>query len=441
MVEENKFKIKNAFAREVYDSRGNPTVEVEMISEIGQKVYAIVPSGASTGTNEALELRDNDIKRFHGKGVLQAIKNVNEKIAPAIKGFDSRKLYELDKLMIELDNTKNKLNLGANATLGISLAACKLAAKAKEIPLYKQFYDIAYRKNTEKFLLPVPMANVINGGKHAGGNLAPQEFMLMPVYFNDFREAMRAISEIYQSLKKILKKNYGPSATNIGDEGGFGSPVDTSKEALDLLEKATEDAGYKVKKEICFALDPAATEFYKEEKYNIDGKTITEMELVDYWVDLINSYPIVSLEDPFHEESFGGFAELTKKVGKDVQIVGDDLTVTNINRLEMAIENNSINSLLLKINQIGTISESMDAAKLCWRQNYSVVVSHRSGETEDTSIADLVVGLGTGQIKTGSIARGERTAKYNQLLRINDELETKATYAGEKFRTAFRNFI
>ena len=441
LTDDKKFIINKILAREILDSRGNPTVEVEIISDTGLRAHAAVPSGASTGTNEALEMRDNDKKRYHGKGVLQAIDNVNTKILPAVKGKDVRDFYALDKLMLNLDGTKNKASLGANAILGVSLASCKLGALAEGIPLYQYLYKVAYGKEAEKFLLPVPMANVINGGKHAGGNLAPQEFMLMPIHLKDFRESVRAIAEIYQSLKKILKKNYGPGATNIGDEGGFGGPVDTSKEALDLLEQATEEAGYKPKTEICIALDPAASEFYEDNKYHIDGKSITEAEMVDYWVDLTKSYPIVSIEDPFHEESFAGFAELTKKVGKDVQIVGDDLTVTSIDRLNMAIDKQSINSLLLKINQIGSISESIAAAKLCWEKGYSVVVSHRSGETEDTSIADLVVGLCTGQIKTGSVARGERTAKYNQLLRIYDELGSKAGYAGSKFRTAFKDYI
>lgn len=441
MTKDDAFLIDKILSREVLDSRGNPTVEVEIISKKGQSARAIVPSGASTGTNEALELRDNDSNRYHGKGVLSAITNIQKKIYPILKGKDVRNFYKLDKLMIEADNTPNKENFGANAILGVSLAICKLGAKAKNTPLYHYLYKLAYGKETEKFLLPVPMANVINGGKHAGGSLAPQEFMIMPVYFKDFRESVRAIAEIYQSLKTILKKKYGPSATNLGDEGGFGSPVDTSKEAMDLLEKATEEAGYQTKKEICFALDPAATEFYEDGNYLIDGKSISEDEMVDYWVDLATAYPIVSIEDPFYEESFEAFAQLTKKIGKQVQIVGDDLTVTNIDRLEIAIKKQSINSLLLKINQIGSISEAIATAKKCWEQGYSVVVSHRSGETEDTSIADIVVGLCAGQIKTGSVARGERTAKYNQLLRISDKLGSEAEYPGPDFRTAFKDYI
>ena len=441
LTDADKFKIEKILAREILDSRGNPTIEVDLVSKSGVKARAAVPSGASTGTNEALELRDKDSSRYHGKGVLKAIANIHDKITPKVIGMDTRDTFAIDQAMLDLDGTENKSNLGANAMLGISLASCKLAAKLKGIALHEQIYYLAYGKEPKITLLPVPMANVINGGKHAGGNLAPQEFMLMPVYLKDFRESIQAIAEIYQSLKKILKKKHGPSAVNIGDEGGFGSPVDTSKEAMDLLVEATEEAGYKVLTEICFALDPAASEFYSDGKYHIDGKTITEGELVDYWYDLIKSYPIVSIEDPFDEESFEGFAELTKKVENKVQVVGDDLTVTNVKRLNMAIEKNSINSLLLKINQIGTISESIKAAKVCWENDYSVVVSHRSGETEDTSIADIVVGLCTGQIKTGSVARGERTAKYNQLLRINDKLGSDVVYAGKDFRTAFKNFI
>ncbi len=441
MASKDKFAIEKIYAREVFDSRGNPTVEVVIQTESHYKVHAIVPSGASTGTNEVFELRDNDNNRFLGKGVLTAIKNIQEKILPVLKGKDIREISELDKLMLELDGTPNKSNLGANAILGVSLASCKLAAKVEGIPLYEQLYKLAYGKTASKYLLPVPLANVINGGKHAGGNLAPQEFMLMPLGFKDLREAMRSISEVYQVLKTILKKKYGSSAINVGDEGGFGSPVDTSKEAMDLLVDATEEAGYQVKDEMCFALDPAASEFYKEGKYHIDGKIITEGELVDYWYDLIQSYPIVSVEDPFAEESFSGFAELRKKVTDKIQIVGDDLTVTNTKRLEIAIKEQSINSLLLKINQIGTITEAIDAAKMCWDNSYSVIVSHRSGETEDTSIADLSVGLCAGQIKAGSIARGERTAKYNQLLRISDSLGSKAIYPGKDFRVAYKKFI
>jgi len=437
----DKYLINKIIAREVFDSRGNPTIEVEIQTKTGQKARAIVPSGASTGAHEALELRDGDKTHYLGKGVLKAVSNVRDKIFPKIKGYDVRDIPTIDNIMFNLDGTKRKLNLGANAILSVSLACTKLAAKIEGIPLYEKLYQLAYNKKANKYQLPVPMANVINGGKHAGGKLAPQEFMIMPLGFKDLREALRSVSEIYSHLKLILKEKYGPSVTNVGDEGGFGSPVDTSKEALDLLVKATEQAQYEVGKEICFALDPAASEFYKNEKYHIDGETLSEGELVDYWYDLTQTYPIVSIEDPFNEESFEGFAELRKKVADKVQIVGDDLTVTNTERLQMAIDKNSINSLLLKINQIGSITESIAAARLCWENNYSVVVSHRSGETEDTSIADLSVGLCNGQIKTGAIARGERTAKYNQLLRISEELGNKAIFAGTKFRLGYKEFI
>ncbi|NHJ40800.1 MAG: phosphopyruvate hydratase [Asgard group archaeon] len=440
MSSNNQYKIKKAVAREVLDSRGNPTIEVELHTSKAQ-AYAIVPSGASTGSNEALELRDIESKRYHGKGVLKAIENVCNIIFPALKDRDVREIRDIDNLMIELDGTENKTNLGANAILGISLACCKLAAKAQGIPLYMQFYKLAYEKESDKYLLPVPMANVINGGKHAGGKLAPQEFMIMPVGISNFNDAIRAISEIYQVLKQQLKVNYGPTAINVGDEGGFGSPVATSKAALDLLVSATEESGYKITSEICFALDPAATEFHKESVYLIDDLILSEGELVDYWHDLIQTYPIISIEDPFAEESFEGFAELRKRVADKVQIIGDDLTVTNTQRLKLAIDNKSINSLLLKINQIGSITESIDAAKMCWENNLSVVVSHRSGETEDTSIADLSVGLCNGQIKTGSIARGERTAKYNRLFRIASELGSNAIYAGKDFRLGYKNYI
>lgn len=440
MSPNNQYKIQKAVAREVFDSRGNPTIEVELYTSKA-RACAIVPSGASTGSNEALELRDDDPKRYLGKGVLKAIKNVCKVIFPAIKDKDVREIRNIDHLMIDLDGTENKTRLGANAILGISLACCKLAAKTQGIPLYKQFYQLAYGKESNKYQLPVPMANVINGGKHAGGKLAAQEFMLMPVGLSNFNDAIRAVSEIYQVLKKQLKNNYGPSAINVGDEGGFASPVATSKAALDLLVLATEESGYKVTSEICFALDPAATEFYKEKVYLIDDLILSEGELVDYWYDLIQTYPIISIEDPFSEESFEGFKELLKKVADKVQIVGDDLTVTSTKRLQIAIEQKAINSLLLKINQIGSMTESIDAAKMCWANDLSVVVSHRSGETEDTSIADLSVGLCNGQIKTGSIARGERTAKYNRLLRIADELGSKASYAGKDFRYGYKKFI
>ncbi|NHJ87454.1 MAG: phosphopyruvate hydratase [Asgard group archaeon] len=441
MTVDDRFSIAKILSREVFDSRGNPTVEVEMHTKVGQKARAIIPSGASTGKHEALELRDGDKSRFFGKGVLTAVSNIQEKIFTKIKGLDVRDVNAIDKIMFEIDGTKRKLNLGANAILGVSLASSKLAAKVEGIPLYQKFYQLSYGKISSKYQLPVPMANVINGGKHAGGKLAPQEFMLMPIGLKDFKEALRAISEIYTVLKNILKEKYGPSATNVGDEGGFGSPVDTTTEALDLLVEATEKANYKIKDEICFALDPAASEFYKDSNYHIDGKTISESELVDYWFELTKAYPIVSIEDPFNEESFVGFAELRKKVADKVQIVGDDLTVTNTDRLQLAIDNQSINALLLKINQIGSITESIAAAKMCWENDYSVVVSHRSGETEDASIADLAVGLCNGQIKTGAIARGERTAKYNQLLRIYEELGSKGIFAGSNFRTGYKDFI
>lgn len=441
MVSKEDYLINKIIAREVFDSRGNPTIEVEIQTKNGQKARAIVPSGASTGAHEALELRDEDKSRFLGKGVLKAISNVQDIIFPKIEGCDVRNIHILDDIMLNLDVTKRKLNLGANAILSVSLACSKLAAKVEGIPLYDKLFQLAYNKKAKKYQLPVPMANVINGGKHAGGKLAPQEFMIMPLGFKDLREAMRSISEIYAHLKIILKNKYGPAATNVGDEGGFGSPVDKSKDALDLLVIATEQAQYELGKEIYFALDPAASEFYRNENYYIDGETLNEGELVDYWYDLIQTYPIVSIEDPFNEDSFEGFAEFRKKVADKIQVVGDDLTVTSTERLQMAIDKRSINSLLLKINQIGSITESIAAAKLCWENNYSIVVSHRSGETEDTSIADLTVGLCNGQIKTGAIARGERTAKYNQLLRISEELGNKAIYAGQKFRTGFKEFI
>lgn len=412
--------IKEVKAREVIDSRGNPTVEVELFLSTGISARAMVPSGASTGQYEALELRDND-KRYHGKGVLKAINNITNIIAPKIIGFDVTDQEGLDRLLLELDGTENKSRLGANAILGVSLAACKAAALYENKPIY------AYLK-ADAHKLPVPMLNVINGGKHAGGKLKVQEFMLIPHGFKTFRSALQASCEIYQSLKQLLKK-ISPLAVNVGDEGGFAPPLDTAPEALELLIKAIEDAGYKPQTNVSIGLDVAASEFYEEGKYSIDGKKMTTEELVQYYKELVDKYPIISIEDPFDENDFESFAILRKEL-PTIAIVADDLTVTNPKRIKTAIQHNSANYLLTKVNQIGTLTEAINAVNQARGAGWGIIISHRSGETEDTFIADLAVGLEAERIKTGAPARGERTAKYNQLLRIEEKLRKKAKYQG-----------
>ncbi|OLS31810.1 MAG: Enolase [Candidatus Heimdallarchaeota archaeon AB_125] len=414
-------KITKIVPREIIDSRGNPTVEVDVYTSEGFG-RALVPSGASTGEHEALELRDKD-KRFLGKGVLKALENINKLIAPKVIGMEVTEQEAIDNLMLEIDGTENKSKLGANAMLGVSLAACKAAANGLNLPIYEYL-------NREATSLPVPMLNVINGGKHAGGNLKIQEFMLIPHGFKKYNEALRAICEVYQVLRNNLKK-FGPSAINLGDEGGFGSPVDTAPEALDMLVEAIEDAGYKPGKQISIGLDSAASEFFEDSLYEVDGKKLTGSELVDYYIDLAERYPIISMEDPFDENDFDSFAELHAKL-PDISVVADDLTVTNPKRIQMAIDKKAANYLLLKVNQIGTLTESIQAANLARDNGWGINISHRSGETEDAFIADLAVALGAERIKTGAPARGERTAKYNQLLRIEEQLGDKANYLGSK---------
>ncbi len=411
------FTIKNIHAREILDSRGNPTVEVDVITETGFG-RASVPSGASTGTNEALELRDKD-NRYHGKGVKIAVNNVNTEIKKALMGEDVRNQRDIDRLMLELDGTPNKSRLGANAILGVSLAVAHAAADSLGLSLYR------YLGGTNTFTLPCPTMNVINGGKHAGNRLAIQEFMLQPKGAKAYSEALRMGAETYQTLGSILTKKYGNSAVNVGYEGGYAPPLENTGDALDSLVSAIEVAGYE--KKITIGLDAAASEFCKKDKYSIDGKALSNEELADYYADLVKTYPIFSIEDPFHEEAFDDFAALTKKL-KDTVIVGDDLFVTNVRRLEKGIKMNAANALLLKVNQIGTLSEAFDAARLAQRNKYKVVVSHRSAETEDTTIADISVAIGAELIKTGAPARSERNAKYNQLLRIEEELGKAARY-------------
>ncbi|KPU62860.1 enolase [Thermococcus sp. EP1] len=425
---ENPFEITGIVAREILDSRGNPTIEVDVYTPVAMG-RAAVPSGASTGIHEALELRDGG-KRYHGKGVKRAVENVNKIIAPELLGMDVTLQRDIDMFMIELDGTENKSNLGANAILGVSLAVAKAAANTLGMPLYR------YLGGANAYVLPVPMSNVINGGAHAGNDLDFQEFMIMPVGAKSFREAIQMVSETYHTLKKILVEKYGKLAVNVGDEGGFAPPMKEVNEPLDALVKAIEESGYKVGDEIAFALDVASSEFYDENKkvYVVGGKEYTREELIDLYNELISTYPIVSIEDPVNEEDFEGFAIVTKELGKKVQIVGDDFFVTNVKRLRKGIEIGAANALLLKVNQIGTLSEAIDAAYLAFRAGYGVVVSHRSGETEDATIADIAVALNAGQIKTGAPARSDRNAKYNQLLRIEEELEGVAYYPGKKFR-------
>ncbi|AKB74515.1 Enolase [Methanosarcina lacustris Z-7289] len=414
-----EYKIQKIHAREILDSRGNPTIEVDVFTPKGFG-RASVPSGASTGTNEALELRDADPNRYGGKGVLTAVKNVNTIIQKELLGLDVRNQREIDELMIELDESENKANLGANSILGVSMAVAKAAADSLNMPLYRYF------GGSNAFTLPVPTMNVLNGGKHAGNELAIQEFMIQPKGADTFYEALQTGTEIYQILGKFLEKKYGRSSINVGYEGGYAPKMSESTEALDALVQAIEEAGY-TESEVTIGLDAAATEFYEDGLYAIDGKKLSAPELLDYYVELVNSYPILSIEDPFQEEAFEDFEALTNELW-DTIIVGDDLFVTNIERLSKGVDMGAANALLLKVNQIGSLSEAFDAASMASRNGYTVIVSHRSAETEDTTISDLAVAIGAEMIKTGAPARGERTAKYNQLLRIEEDLGEVAHY-------------
>lgn len=439
-------KIVQVHAREILDSRGNPTVEVDLTTEIGV-FRAAVPSGASTGVYEAVELRDNDAKRYFGKGVTKAVKNVNEIIGPALIGKDATDQKGLDAIMVEqLDGTVNewgwcKKKLGANAILAVSMAVCRAGAAALKMPLYKYIARIAGR-NAEKFVIPVPAFNVINGGSHAGNKLAMQEFMILPVGAANFSEALRMGAEVYHTLKGLIKKKYGMDATNVGDEGGFAPNIQDNYDALNVLTEAIAQAGYEGKVKI--GTDIAASEFYtaEDKKYDLDfknpnsdkSKRITGAELAKIYENFVAKYQMISIEDPFDQDDFESYTALTKSLGKNVQIVGDDLLVTNPKRIAKAMDVEACNALLLKLNQIGSVTEAIEAANASTANNWGVMVSHRSGETEDTFIADLVVGLGVGQIKTGAPCRSERTAKYNQILRIEEELQNKGHYAGVNFR-------
>ena len=420
-------QIEKIWAREVLDSRGNPTVEAE-ITVNGHKVTAIAPSGASTGSWEAHELRDGG-DRYGGKGVLKAVENIRGDIAKRITGMDPTDQRAIDDALIALDGTENKTRLGGNATVAVSLAVARAGAMCEGVPVYEHI-------GKDHRTLPVPMLNIINGGKHAGGNLKIQECMIIPAGAKSFSDCLRMSTEVYMHLKTLLKAKYGVSAINIGDEGGFAPPVDTVEEAMDIIVAAISDAGYSPGKDVFLAMDAASSEFFKDGIYYVDGEEMSAGELADHYVELTQIHPIISIEDPFFEDDFQTTAELTSKIGSHVQIVGDDLFVTNVKRLERGIDCGAANALLLKVNQIGTISESGDAAQMSYDHKYNVVVSHRSGESEDTTIADLSVGWGSGEIKTGAPARGERTAKYNRLLRIEEELGSKAKFPGiSQFRS------
>ena len=415
-------------AREILDSRGNPTVEVEIQLEDGTQARAAVPSGASTGAFEAAELRDGG-KRYLGKGVEKAIAFVNDEIGPEIIGFDAQDQRLIDDAMIALDGTKNKSRMGANAILGASLAVAKASAESADLSLFR------YLGGPNAHVLPVPMMNILNGGAHADTNVDIQEFMIAPIGAPTFRESLRWGAEIYHALKSVLKKR--GLATSVGDEGGFAPNLESNRAALDLILEAIEIAGFKPGKEIALAMDVAATEFHDNGKYTFEGASKTSAEMIAYYTSLVDAYPIVSIEDPLNEEDWAGWTDMTKTLGSRIQIVGDDLFVTNPERLARGIAGGTANALLVKVNQIGTLTETIDAVEMAHRANYRSMMSHRSGETEDTTIADLAVALNCGQIKTGAPARTERVAKYNQLLRIEEELAEGARYAG---RDAFPRF-
>lgn len=421
-------KIKKIRGREILDSRGNPTVEADLIFEDGSGARASVPSGASTGSYEAVELRDND-KRYGGKGVQKAVDNINNIISKELEGkeFDQR---SIDEKMIELDGTPNKENLGANAILGVSLAFAKAMAKHRMIPLYQYFFEIGQTGNPIQ--MPVPMMNILNGGKHAENSTDLQEFMIIPVGAKNFKEALRYGSEVFQSLKQILSKK--GLATTVGDEGGFAPELADNEAALKLIVEAIEKTSFVPGVDIALGIDSAATEFYKDDKYILsrENKEFSGAEMTDFYEGLIGKYPIISLEDPLSEDDWQGYSVLNSRLGKKIQIVGDDLYVTNVERITKGIESKATNAVLIKLNQIGTVTETINAIKLAKENDMLSVVSHRSGETEDSTIADFVVGLGTGQIKTGSLCRSERICKYNQLLRIEEDLGEKAIFRGKK---------
>ncbi|MGI6091858.1 MAG: phosphopyruvate hydratase [Veillonellaceae bacterium] len=417
--------IVDVFAREIMDSRGNPTVEVDVVLDDGTLGRAAVPSGASTGAYEAVELRDGDKGRYLGKGVLKAVQNVNELIAPELIGMEALDQVSIDKLMLEIDGTPNKGKLGANAILGVSMAVAKAAAAASNMPLYQYLGGF----NTKE--LPVPMMNILNGGKHADNNVDIQEFMVMPVGAESFAQALRMCAEVYHGLKGVLKAR--GLNTAIGDEGGFAPNLASNEQAIEVIIEAITKAGYKPGEEICIALDVAATELYKDGKYNLEGEGVvkTAAEMVEYYAHLVEKYPVISIEDGMSEDDWEGWALLTERLGGKIQLVGDDLFVTNTERLSQGIAKGVANSILVKVNQIGTLTETFDTIEMAKRAGYTCVISHRSGETEDSTIADIAVAVNAGQIKTGAPARTDRVAKYNQLLRIEEELGDVAEYRGK----------
>ena len=417
--------IETVHAREILDSRGNPTIEVDVRTSEGALGRAAVPSGASTGKYEAVELRDGDQNRYLGKGVLKAVANVNNTIAPALQGMVVTRQREIDLVLNELDGTENKSRLGANAILGVSLAAARAAAAALRVPVYH------YLGGPSATILPVPMMNILNGGAHADNPIDIQEFMIMPLKAESFQEALRMGAEVFHNLKKVLQE--GGYSSNVGDEGGFAPNLESNQAALDTVMRAIEKAGYRPGEDIFIALDAASSEIFSNGKYQIDGKQLSSEEMADFWAGWCNNYPIVSIEDGLHEDDWTGWSKLTEKLGEKVQLVGDDLFVTNEKRLQQGIDSQAGNSILVKVNQIGTLTETIDAVALATRSGYTSVMSHRSGETADTTIADLAVALNTGQIKTGSASRSDRIAKYNRLLRIEDQLGKAARYGGAFF--------
>lgn len=421
--------IDNIVAREILDSRGNPTVEVDVYLDSGAMGRAAVPSGASTGEHEAVELRDGDKSRYLGKGVQKAVENVNEIICNELIDMDALEQVEIDRTMIELDGTENKGKLGANAILGVSLAVAKAAANELDIPLYR------YIGGTNAKTLPVPMANILNGGAHSSAPIDFQEYMVMPVGSPTFKEGIRCVAEVFHNLKNILHDK--GLSTTVGDEGGFAPDLKDNEEPLKVIMQAIEKAGYKPYDDVCIAMDPASSEFYDKNKKKYvfkksDKRELSSSEMVDFYAHLVNNYPIISIEDATAEDDWEGWKILTEKLGKKVQLVGDDLFVTNVKRLQMGLDKGVANSILIKVNQIGSLTETLDSIELAKTHNYTSVVSHRSGETEDTTIADIVVATNAGQIKTGSASRSDRIAKYNQLLRIEEELGNRAVYLGKK---------
>lgn len=416
--------ITNIHAREILDSRGNPTVEVDVKCDDGSHGRAAVPSGASTGSREALELRDKNKKRFMGKGVIKAVNNVNQVIARELMGQNSRNQTQIDNLLIEIDGTPSKSKLGANAILGVSLAVARAASASLGIPVYR------YLGSPVSNVLPVPLMNIINGGQHADNNLDFQEFMIVPHGFQKFSEGLRAGVEIFHNLKQLLSKN--GYSTSVGDEGGFAPDLKSNEQAVELILESISKAGYEPADQVSIALDVASSEFYSNEKYELENKKISSKELIDLYVKWINKYPIVSIEDPLAEDDWDGWVNITKTIGNKVQLVGDDLFVTNTKILKKGIKKQVANSILIKVNQIGTLSETLQAIETARNGGYSYIISHRSGETEDSIIADIAVATNSGQIKTGSASRSDRIAKYNQLLRIEEELGSEAKYAGSK---------